>query len=486
MSLSSDAAITPAARLLDQPTGLGFAGWADKIAFWLLVLTLAWVPFPLGSNRPWSWTLMSFLVLSSWLCWTISAWGKPEGVGRSFRRVAIPFVLAALALLWGAVQIFPEMFASWVHPVWGIAADGLGKPASGMISMAPWRTATELMKLVTYMMTAWLAFVLCQRGERAQQLIDALVAIGAIYAVYALILGILGLTQLEVLYATPSVGGPLAGPFVGHAHFATFVGLLSLCACARLFALGSENIASGRGLKPLFLSTLKFVFGRGLRPLLAFVALFSMLIASASRAGVIAALIGLIVMLLLSSLISTRRATNGWAWAAIVIFAIGAVLLFQINGDTLQARFDDLTEGGAGFGLRTVFWNAASHMIGDAPWTGLGLGGFEKAYPLFADHLYPFNMDKTHNDYLELAQGLGLPATIAWFGSVLLLAIMCLRGIFVRKRHRIYALVAVSAAALVSFHAIFDFSLQIPAVSLTFAAILGMGAAQSFSSRPIV
>jgi O-antigen ligase len=355
-----------------------------------------------------------------------------------------------------------------------------------MISMAPWRTATELMKLATYMMTTSLAFVLCQRAERAQQLMDALVAIGALYAFYALILGMLGVTQLEVLYTTPPVGGWLAGPFVGHAHFATFVGLLALCACVRLFSLGGENIAAGRGVKPLFLSTLKFVFGRGLFPLLAFVALFSMLIATAARAGVIAALIGLIVMLLLSSLISTRRATSRWAWAAIVIFAFGAVLLFQINGDTLQARFDDLTEGGEGFGLRTVFWNAASRMIGDAPWKGLGLGAFEKAYPLFADHLYPFNMDKTHNDYLELAQGLGLPATIAWCGSVMLLAMMCLRGIFVRKRHRIYALVAVSATALVSFHAIFDFSLQIPAVSLTFAAILGMGAAQSFPSRPIV
>jgi O-antigen ligase len=341
------------------------------------------------------------------------------------------------------------------------------------------------MKLVTYMMTAWLTFVMCQRAERAQQLIDALIAIGAFYAVYALILGMLDLNQLQVLYTTSGVGGWLAGPFVGHAHFATFVGQLALCACVRLFSLGGENIASGRGIKPLFLSTLKFVFGRGLLPLLAFVGLFSMLIATASRAGVIAALIGLIVMLLLSSLLRVGRATNRWAWAAIVIFAVGAVLLFQINGDTLQARFDDLTEGGEGFGLRTVFWDAASHMIGDAPWRGLGLGAFEKAYPLFADHLYPFNMDKTHNDYLELAQGLGLPATIAWCGSVTLLAMMCLRGIFVRKRHRIYAIVAVSATALVSFHAIFDFSLQIPAVSLTFAAILGMGAAQSFSSRPI-
>jgi hypothetical protein len=39
---------------------------------------------------------------------------------------------------------------------------------------------------------------------------------------------------------------------------------------------------------------------------------------------------------------------------------------------------------------------------------------------------------------------------------------------------------AVSAAVLLGSNALFDFSVQIPAVAITFAALLGMGCAQSF------
>jgi len=461
-----------------------FPVWSETVSFWLLIAILAWAPFPLGSNRPWSWTLLTLLVVAGWMAWVVSVWQKPELVAQLFRRVAVPAMLASLALLWGLVQICPWVFTSWAHPIWAIAADGLEKPIHGMIALDPWRTATELMKLATYVMAAWLAYALCQRSERAERLLDALILIGAFYTTYALVLGMLGLTQIQALYAAPSVGGWLAGPFVGHAHFATYVGILALCACVRLFALGSENIATGRGLKPLFLGALKFVYGRGLLPLLAFVVLFSMLIATASRAGVIATLVGMIVLLIISSLIGSRRAANRWTLAAVIVVALFAVALFQINGDTLQARFDSLTEGGEGFGLRTVFWQAAANMIAASPWRGIGLGNFERAYPLFADQVYPFNMDKAHNDYLELAAGWGLPAALAWCGAVTWLAISCLRGVFQRRRNRTYALVAVAATALVAFHAVFDFSLQMPAVALTFAVILGLGVAQSFPSRP--
>ena len=460
-----------------------FPVWPETISFWLLITILAWAPFPLGSNRPWSWALLSLLVVACWVAWVVAVWQEPEVAARQFRRVAMPVILASLALLWGLVQICPSVFTSWAHPIWAIGADGLGIPLHGMIALDPWRTSTELMKLATYVMAAWLAYALCQRSERAERLLDALILIGIFYAIYALVLGMLGLTQIEVLYSSPSIGGLLAGPFVGHAHFATYVGMLALCACVRLFALGSENIATGRGLKPLFLGALKFVHGRGLAPLIALFALISMLIAAASRAGVIAMLVGMIVLLVVSGLTVSRRLLSRWTSVAVIVVALLVVVLFQINGDTLQVRFDSLTEGGEGFGLRTVFWEAASHMIATSPWQGTGLGNFERAYPLFADHVYPFNMDKTHNDYLELVVGWGLPASLAWWGAVLWLAVRCLRGIFQRRRHRTYALVATAATALVAFHAVFDFSLQIPAVALTYAVILGLGVAQAYPSR---
>jgi len=95
----------------------------------------------------------------------------------------------------------------------------------------------------------------------------------------------------------------------------------------------------------------------------------------------------------------------------------------------------------------------------------------------------PFIMDKAHNDYLELAAGWGLPATLAWWGAFVWLVAICWRGFFYRRHDRVYPALAVAASILVAIHSLFDFSLQMPAISLTYAAILGVGIAQAFRSH---
>jgi O-antigen ligase len=122
-------------------------------------------------------------------------------------------------------------------------------------------------------------------------------------------------------------------------------------------------------------------------------------------------------------------------------------------------------------------------MIRDAPLTGFGLGTFEAAYPPYAQDLVRLTVDKAHNDYLELAAGFGLPAAVLWWIALLWLVGLCVRAATIRKYGRVYPVTAVGATALVGTHAIVDFSLQMPAVAITYAALLGLGVAQSFSSR---
>ena len=88
-------------------------------------------------------------------------------------------------------------------------------------------------------------------------------------------------------------------------------------------------------------------------------------------------------------------------------------------------------------------------------------------------------MDKAHNTYVEHLVELGVPATVLLYLGPLLLFGYCLRGVFARRRERVFALVAVGATLLVGLHALVDFSLQIPAVAVTFAALLGLGVAQA-------
>ena len=118
-------------------------------------------------------------------------------------------------------------------------------------------------------------------------------------------------------------------------------------------------------------------------------------------------------------------------------------------------------------------------MVADRPWLGHGYGNFEEAFAQHRDERFTDRVDMAHNTYIEHLVELGVPATLLLYVGPLLLFGYCVRGVFVRRRDQLFPLVAVGATVLVALHALVDFSLQIPAVAVTYAALLGIGVAQS-------
>ncbi len=139
-----------------------------------------------------------------------------------------------------------------------------------------------------------------------------------------------------------------------------------------------------------------------------------------------------------------------WSVSALGLSVILIVGLIALSGDTLAARFDILVDTGNADEARLTLWGAALCMLGDAPLLGLG-------------------------DYLEFSAGIGLPAAIAWWCGWLMLVLSCARGVFARRRNQHFAVVAVGASVLVAVHSSFDFSLQIPAVSLLYVTLWALG-----------
>jgi O-antigen ligase len=276
------------------------------------------------------------------------------------------------------------------------------------------------------------------------------------------------------------VARDLAGPFVNHNSYATYVGLISLCATARLVNGAWAQANFQTDLKGSFLA-IQYIFGRGALWLVAMVLNLSALIATGSRGGNLATLAALMAMSVFGISLVSRGQRPVQIIAYLAVFVGAIVSLFAINGARLLSHLDDLPAGIND--LRFLLWDAARRMIHDAPLTGLGLGTYQAAYPHYARAAVPFVIDKAHNDYLELVAGWGLPAALCWWAALLWLAGLCMRGIFARRRNRVFPLLALGAVILVGIHAIFDFSLQIPAVAATFAAILGLGVAQAFPTR---
>ena len=118
-----------------------------------------------------------------------------------------------------------------------------------------------------------------------------------------------------------------------------------------------------------------------------------------------------------------------------------------------------------------------------APLMGTGYGSFREAFAFSRTQDIRAFYFKAHNTYLENALELGIPAALALVGVIAGLVLMNLRGLRRRRRDAIYPCLGASATVLVAAHSIPDFSLQIPAVAITYSFIMGICCAQSWSSR---
>ncbi len=471
--------VNPSTNIAARPFGVSFSKWTRALSLWMLIATVAWAPFPLGSAVNWGAPLVEMMIATSWLLWASSMTVDPGEIVTNLRLIWLPAMIVVSVLCWTVIQALPIVPPDWAHPVWSMAAQALGQPIAGTISMDPWRTEAETLKLTSYVAAFWLALSMARRSETAKTLLNAIVAITAIYAIYGFALAILDVAQAGLIYAVPFERSFVSGPFMLHNSFATFEGLGTLAATVKLFDMGRESIVVQRGARQLLRTTLQFTFGRGTPALVAMLLCFAAVTASASRAGFVATSTGLLAMAIVATILSRRSSLRIWTMVAAGL-ALGAIfLVIVLSGQTLGDRLAQLADAGDADQIRLALWDAAWRMIGDAPWRGLGLGTFQDAYPLYARQALPYVMDKAHCDYLDFAAGVGLPAAVGWWVALAWLAALCLRGTLMRRRNRHFALLGFCATVLVAVHSSVDFSLQLPAVGILYGAMLGMGIAQA-------
>jgi O-antigen ligase len=465
---ANDAAEPFAARLSEQ-----FASAA-------LIAVLAWAPFPIGSNRPWWWSLLAVLVALVWVAWLPAGLLSAGETVRSARRIALPGAAFVVVIAWAFLQCASWTPVSWHNAIWSVLPEGTGRAVTGAISMNPFVTASEAMKLATYVCAGWLAFALSRNHGIARRLLVSLVVVAALYAVYGMVLSAMSSGQSMVFEGTPPpYGQDVTGTFVSKNSFATYDGM-ALAACLLLVAeSGRGSIVVTRGARQIMVSLLQFLLGRGAFYVVGAAVLFLALVLSDSRAGLLSTLGGLFVLFAFGVVSAARRGAARWALAASGATLAAMLVLFTLSGESLENRFDQLVETQGNIDLRPVMWDAAMRAIGDHPLLGNGLGTFADSYALYADRFEPYVVDRVHEDYLELALGLGIPMAALWIAAMGALVWQCARGALRRRRRRLYSLAAVAAAVIVGLHSLVDFSLQMPAVSLVFAVLMGIGLAQS-------
>jgi len=453
-------------------------------AFRGLVLIVALAPLPLGSNRPLPAALIAFGAGLLLLLWALHAALRMSPVDGSSPRIAGrrligPGALFLAVLIWIGLQWLPLPFASQGDPLWAEAAAALGRELAPRISINPSATLAALANLIAYGAIFWLALQMTVEPSRARQARSAIIAIGSVYAVYGLFAYFGGADWIfgRLLAAHPD---SLISTFVNRNSFATFAGL-ALLAAVTVFLDHIRHILTlarpARQKAALVIETMVF---QSRWTTAAMLAIALALFLTASRAGIVAALIALAGLATLQLQSGSGARGQRRSIALLVLIVVGVALV--IGGGNFIDRMEGLS---IETNLRSTIFATTLEAVRTTPWTGTGYGTYAAAIEAYRGNDPDiFSLwEKAHNTYLENALELGLPAALALNLAILWLALLAFRGVRERRRNRAYPALGVAATLLVGLHALVDFSLQIPAVAVLYAFMMGLALAQSSPSQ---
>lgn len=442
------------------------------------MLGLAWVPFWYGSNELISWGINAVLFPGLAALYEISLLIRRKGHAVGIRNLASAAALFTVVVIWIGCQTLVLPHSPLVNPIWDMASEALARPIDGSISVNRDLTTLALVRMITAASVFWIALQLCRDEARAGLLVTLIAAIGCGYAAYGLVALKAGqLPWLDI----PANGGKVSSTFYNRNSFATYAGLALIALAGLILQLYRRQMAGAVGGWRLRLAAFIEVTGQQGAVLLAagFLTLVALLL-TGSRGGIIATGLGLVM---LGVLARSSEGDRGQKSTAVTLFALVlvAATLYAFGG----VFAGSLEERGVSDASRMSVYVLTLRSILNAPLLGFGYGTFVDVFPMYRDRSISVDgiWGQAHNTYLEIFQGLGLIFGSLLVASVALLVLRCVTGSQRRQSNMMVPRVAASAACLVGIHSLVDFSLQIQAVALTFAAILGAGVAQSESSR---
>lgn len=437
-----------------------------------LILVLALAPLPLGSI---TWLGSSILALASAsvLLFAVIVESIEKTPAAATAPLSVPLLLAAIVVVWAIVQSVPIGVGD--RAFWDVTAQITADPVDPSISVDRAQSINRLLHLLSYGAIFLVAWRVARQPGGAAIVVRAVALIGVAYALYGLIIYFTGNRSI-LWFAKWAYKGSLTSTFVNRNSFATFAGL---CLIANLGLMLQHFIRriDARSWRTILQSSIETVVWHGGWTAICLVIIGSALLLTHSRGGAIATVLGTAAFV--ASAVRAPSLKGPWRASFTGLAILGVVMVAAAGGSGLLSRAQSTAiESDA----RYDTYAGTLAAIRDHFLLGTGLGTFRFVYPPYQPPEDPAYMDMAHDDYLENALELGVPAALAFYAIPLLLVIRCILGVLRRRRDAIYPCIAVGASVLTGFHALVDFSMQIPAVAVTYAALLGVGVSQSVGS----
>lgn len=440
----------------------------------LLALLLLWAPLPFGSVTPSSSSLLqgaAFLALTLAVV-TARGW-------RELRAVRVPAAAMVAVALLGLVQS-----AAW-PPSW------ISRLSSGHAELYAGAQAVAGGQAVAYSLSlsSWASRSAALSWAAAAALLAAAAVAGGWRGNRRLLGGALGLAALfQVIFGArlwaarairlwgvelPGEPSRLRGTFVNPNHLACFLEI----ALAVTFALAWWSLARARQEEQ---PERKLILWAG--PILLWLALFTGLAFTGSRAGLAAALAAAAVQgaLVAAMTRSLRPLVLGGTLAAAGLGTVALVGLWEGFGRFMARSTFDVA-----LGERAQVYAASVDLWREFPWLGTGLGTFREAFPMVQPPGLAGAWWHAHSDPLELLVTAGLVGVVlvaaGLAGLVARLRRVLLAG--ARSEDRAAALAALGALAAVGVHELVDFGLSLPANAAALAVLCGAAAGAATRRR---
>lgn len=437
----------------------------DRLVFYgvLGVVLLASIPY--GSVEPWWRALFQCLIFALAIVSILERLRSEtrHELNPQTRRVFVPlFTLVIFAI----AQTVPWSSAN---------LPGIGQVWTSL-SVDASQTWLFVIHLTALGLLGWLLLAHVSSERRFQLLVDFIIVIGVVSAVFGISRQA---RQHEVGFILPYLR-----PAIGYAQFINYNHFAFLMEMALGLVLG---IVVCRGVS----GTRLVIY------LVAALPMWTALILSNSRGGILSILCQVIFLGLLpglrkdirenskatgSRLLRASRlvAVRGVLVAALLAGAIATVVL--VGGDPLGGRLEAVPleldqQTAQTMTLRQSIWRATWAMIKDHPIAGVGFGSYAVAIPKYHVASGEVTPQEAHNDYLELLASGGLIgfAICTWFAVNFLGAAraqLCNPASSPYMRAARFG--ALAGILTVCVHSLVDFGLHIPINAFVITALLSL------------
>ncbi|USD67030.1 O-antigen ligase family protein [Vibrio sp. SCSIO 43136] len=437
----------------------------ERILFFSFLALLVWLPIPLGSNRPWAWSIAEI-----WI--SLQSIGLLFCYGRNLPWQHVwkfKFLLVPLGLFqcWVLLQttVLPQSLVALLSPKAESIYTLVGAPDYS-VSLDRGMTLTSLLRGVSYWLFLFNAILLINCGRRLKIAIMALVISGCFQAFYAAVMVLLGTTESLVFgYPEKHIA---TGSFVYKNHLANY---LMMCLCMGLGLIVTELHTSPSG--SWFIRIKRWLSGMLSAKMMVRLALIIMVIAlvmTRSRMGNTAFFAATTIGGLLALVIykDKPRALTVLVLSVLAIdtFVVGTLFgLEKVKQRLVETSIEAESRD------QVVIWSL--DIIKDYPLTGTGLASFYTVFPGYSKAYIGF-YDHAHNDYIQFLVEAGIPATLM-LGMMVLYALFTSLKVQKKRNSRTMkglALGCTMAIIGMLIHISVDFNLQPMANALTFIFIL--------------